>query len=57
MAQVKFTIEFTADLDSVPGQFHNADDWHNMAMREVLRQTHYNTAATLVKSEIVEKNK
>ena len=54
MSQVKFTIEFTADLDSVPGQFHNADDWHNMAMREVLRQTHYNTKATLVTSEIEE---
>jgi len=55
MAQVKFTIEFTADLDGVPGQFHNAEDWHNMAMREVLRQTHYNTDARLVDSEIMEK--
>jgi len=54
MSQVKFTIEFTADLDSAPGQFHNADDWHNMAMREVLRQTHYNTEAKVTSSKIVE---
>jgi|TARA_R110002012_G_scaffold54975_1_gene140502 hypothetical protein len=55
MRQVKFTIEFTADLDSVPGFLHNPEDWHGMAMREVLRQTHYDTEAKLVTSEIVEK--
>ena len=33
MRQVKFTIEFTADLDSVPGFLHNPEDWHGMAMR------------------------
>ena len=54
MRKVKFTVEFTADLDDVQGQFHTADDWYIMAMREVLRQTHYNTDATLVTSEIVE---
>jgi len=54
MAQVKFTIEFTADLDREVGQFHNPKDWHEMAMREVLRQTHYNTEAKVTYSKIVE---
>ena len=54
MAQVKFTVEFTADLDDVQGQFHTAEDWYIMAMREVLRQTHYNTEAKVTSSKIVE---
>ena len=55
MRKVKFTIEFTADLDRETGYLNNPKDWHNMAMREVLRQTHYNTEATIVTSEITEK--
>jgi hypothetical protein len=51
--RVKFTVEFSADLDTVPGVNHNPEDWHNLVMREILRQTHYKTAARLVDSEIV----
>ena len=51
MQKLKFTVEFTADLD----EFHTAEDWHIMAIRDVLKQVEYNTDAEVITSEIVEK--
>ena len=39
----KFTIEFEADLDAVRGWGYEPEDWHNLAVREFERQSHYNT--------------
>jgi|TARA_R110000744_G_scaffold102659_1_gene197227 hypothetical protein len=52
--RVKFTVEFSADLDTVPGVNHNPEDWHNLVMREILRQTHYNTAAKVVANTVTD---
>lgn len=52
--RVKFTVEFSADLDMVPGVNHNPEDWHNLVMREILRQTHYNTAAKVVANTVTD---
>ena len=50
MQKLKFTVEFTVDLD----EFHTAEDWHIMAIRDVLKQVEYNTDAEVTSSKIVE---
>lgn len=46
----KFTVVFEGDLDMVPGWGHSEADWHKFAMAEMLRQSHYNTTATVIES-------
>ena len=43
-----FTIEYTVDLDGVPGWGNVVSDWVTLAKREILAQTHYNTTAVQV---------
>jgi hypothetical protein len=51
----KFTIEYEVDLDAVKGWGYEPEDWHELAMSSVIRQSHYNTKAEVVKSEIVDR--
>jgi hypothetical protein len=51
----KFTIEYEVDLDAVAGWGYDPEDWHALAMEQVTRQTHYNTKARVVASEILDR--
>ena len=53
----KFTIEYEVDLDAVRGWGHEPADWYALAMEPVTRQSHYNTSATVTKSEIFDRPK
>lgn len=46
--RTKFTIEFEIDLDSVPGAFHQAEDWINRVTQQFEAQKHYHPTVKLV---------
>lgn len=48
VTQAKFTVEYTVDLDGVPGWGYEVEDWIKLAKREIELQGHYNTSAQLV---------
>jgi hypothetical protein len=52
--QVRFVIEFTADMDYVPGMFHVPDDWaafvHDRLQDGV---GHYHAQAKIINSKIM----
>jgi len=49
--RVKITLELEVDLDIVPGMFHQAEDWIQLATREFLAQRHYNAVLVHVRVE------
>lgn len=54
-SRVKIILELEVDLDIVPGVFHQAEDWVQLATREFLHQKHYNAVLVSSKIEAVEK--
>jgi hypothetical protein len=50
--RVRFTVEFEADLDMVPGWGYEPEDWHVLAMHEFKRYTRYATTARVVSSQV-----
>jgi hypothetical protein len=49
----RFVVEFTGDLDMVPGAMHQVEDWHHMATQRIDAQTHYNTSSRVLFSNPV----
>jgi hypothetical protein len=54
-SRVRFTIEFEANLDMIPGWGYEPEDWHQLATREFERQTHYATSAKVVSSDLIDR--
>jgi hypothetical protein len=52
----KFTIEYEVDLDAIKGWGYEPEDWHALAMEPITRQSHYNTKAKVVASEILDRD-
>lgn len=47
----RFTIEFEADRDMVPGWGHQVEDWVELATYQFKKQSHYNTAFRVVSTD------
>lgn len=51
--KAKFVVEYTVDLDGVPGWGYQPEDWIKLATDSVSRQTHYNTSFEVKSVEVI----
>ena len=52
MQRAKIILEFSVDLDVVPGWGNKVEDWHNLAIEALSLNAHYNPEVKIISSEV-----